>query len=94
MASILIGRAKFFFKELSPSENGQLLYLTSFTSSYESLSLSKHSLIFPISEHEISNAHIYKKKKYHKIQLFSGSDKPRMLFFLLINVEMPRLLTF
>ena len=27
--------------------------------------------------------------KYHKIQLFSGSYKPRMLFFLLINVKMP-----
>ena len=38
-------------------------------------------------EHEISNAHKY--KKYQVIQHFSGSDKPRMLFFLLINVEMP-----
>ena len=26
--------------------------------------------------------------KYQEIQPFSGSDKPRMLFFLLINVEM------
>ena len=25
-------------------------------------------------------------KKYQDIQLFAGSDKPRMLFFLLINV--------
>ena len=38
-------------------------------------------------EHEILNAHKY--KKYQEIQLFSDSDKPRMLFFLLINVKMP-----
>ena len=38
-------------------------------------------------EHEILNAH-----KYENIKKFSfvlGSDKPRMLFFLLINVKMP-----
>ena len=39
------------------------------------------------AEQEILNAHNY--IKYQEIQLFSGSDKPRMLFFLLINVEMP-----
>ena len=38
-------------------------------------------------EHEILNAHKY--KKYQQIQLFSDSDKPRMQFFLLINVKMP-----
>ena len=38
------------------------------------------------TQHGISNAH---KFKYQEIQLFSGSDKPRMLFFLLINVKMP-----
>ena len=27
--------------------------------------------------------------KYQEIQLFSGSDKPRMFFVLLINVKMP-----
>ena len=27
--------------------------------------------------------------KYQEIQPFSGSDKPSMLFFLLINVKMP-----
>ena len=27
--------------------------------------------------------------KYQEIQHFSGSDKPRMLFFLLVNVKMP-----
>ena len=27
--------------------------------------------------------------KYQEIQHFSGSDKPRMLFFLHINVKMP-----
>ena len=39
------------------------------------------------AEHEILNAHNY--KKYQEIQLFSGSDKPRMLFVMLINVKMP-----
>ena len=39
------------------------------------------------AEHEILNAHEYKKIK--KISIFSGSDKPRMLFFLLSNVKMP-----
>ena len=38
-------------------------------------------------EHEILNAHKYKSIK--KFQLFLGSNKPRMLFFLLINVKMP-----
>ena len=38
------------------------------------------------AEHEISNAHKY---KYQEIQLFSGSDNPRILFFLLINVKLP-----
>ena len=37
-------------------------------------------------EHEILKAHKY--KKYEKNQLFSGSDKWRRLFFLLINVKM------
>ena len=44
-------------------------------------------LISNSAEHEILNAHKY--KKYHKIQLYAVSDKPRMLFFLLINVRMP-----
>ena len=37
-------------------------------------------------EHEILNAH-----KYNNIKKFgfSGLDKPRMLFFSLINVKMP-----
>ena len=39
------------------------------------------------AEHELLNGHKY--KKYQEIQLFSDSDKPRMLFFLLINVKMP-----
>ena len=38
------------------------------------------------AEHEILNAHKY--KKHQEIQHFSGSDKPRTLFFLLINVKM------
>ena len=37
-----------------------------------------------VAEHEILNAH-----KYKKIKHFSGSYKPKMLFFLLINVKMP-----
>ena len=38
------------------------------------------------AEHEISNAHKYKMSRN---SLFLGSDKPRMLYFLLINVKMP-----
>ena len=38
-------------------------------------------------EHEILNAHKYKNIK--KFRFFLGSDKPRMLFFPLINVKMP-----
>ena len=38
-------------------------------------------------EHEILNAHKYKNIK--KFGFFLGSDKPRMLFFVLINVKMP-----
>ena len=29
--------------------------------------------------------------RYQEIQLFSDSDKPKMLFFLLINVKMPKI---
>ena len=39
------------------------------------------------AEYEILNAHKY--KKYQEIQHFLGSDKHRMLLFLLINVKMP-----
>ena len=39
------------------------------------------------AEHEVSNAHKY--KRYQEIQRYSGSDKPRMLLFLLINFEVP-----
>ena len=39
------------------------------------------------AEHEILNAHKYKYIK--KFSIFLGSDKPRMLFFMLINVKMP-----
>ena len=41
-------------------------------------------------EHEILKAHEYKNIK--KNQPFLGSDKPRMLFFPLINVKMPTIL--
>ena len=39
------------------------------------------------AEHEILNVNKY--KKYQEIKHFSGSDKPKILFFLLIKVEMP-----
>ena len=38
------------------------------------------------AKHEILNAH-----KYKNIKPFSGSDKHRMLFFLPINVKMPKI---
>ena len=38
-------------------------------------------------EHEILNAHKYKNIK--KFVFFSGSDKPGMLFFPILNVKMP-----
>ena len=41
-----------------------------------------------LAEHEILNACKY--KNVQKFTLFSGSYKPRMLFFLLINVKMPK----
>ena len=40
-------------------------------------------------EHEMLNAHKYKNIKIKKFSFFSDSDKPRMLFLLLINVKMP-----
>ena len=39
------------------------------------------------AEHGTLNAHKYENIK--KFSIFSGSDKPRMLFFPLINVKMP-----
>ena len=39
------------------------------------------------AEHEIFNAH--KHKNIKKFSFFSGPDKPIMLFFLLIIVDMP-----
>ena len=46
----------------------------------------KENFMLSSAEHEILNAH-----KYKNIKLFSflGSDKPGMLFFLLIHVKMP-----
>ena len=40
------------------------------------------------AEGEILNAHKYIKNN-QEIMHFSNSDKPRMLFFLLIKIEMP-----
>ena len=42
--------------------------------------------MFNSAEHEILNA---KYKSNQEIQRFACSDKPRTLFFLLINVKMP-----
>ena len=39
------------------------------------------------TEHEILNAHKY--KKYQEIRSFLGSDQPRIIFLPLINVKMP-----
>ena len=39
------------------------------------------------AEHEVLSAH--KCKNIKNFVFFSGSDKPRMLLFLLINVKMP-----
>ena len=48
----------------------------------------KKKFMLNLAEHEILNAHGYINNN-QEIQHFSGSDKPRMLFFLLINVKMP-----
>ena len=40
-----------------------------------------------LAEHEILNAHRYKNIK--KFSIFLDSAKPKILFFLLINVKMP-----
>ena len=42
--------------------------------------------MFNSAEHEILNAHKY---NIIKKSAFLGSDKPKMLFFALINVKMP-----
>ena len=47
----------------------------------------KKNVMLNSAEHEISNANKYENIK--KFGFFSGLDKPRMLFFLLINVKMP-----
>ena len=43
--------------------------------------------MFNSTEHEIFNAP--KSENMRKFSIFMGSDEPRMLFFLLINVKMP-----
>ena len=47
----------------------------------------KTFFVLNLVEHGILNAHKYKNIK--KFTFFSDSDKPRMLFFLLIRVKMP-----
>ena len=47
----------------------------------------KTFLMLNSAEHEILNARTYEKNQ--EIQLLSGSGKPIMPFFLLINVKMP-----
>ena len=49
----------------------------------------KNDLMLNSAEHEILNAHKYMYKNINQFSFFSGSDKPRMLFFLNINVKMP-----
>ena len=44
----------------------------------------KKKFMLSSAEHEILNA-----LNYQEIQHVSGSEKPKMLFFLLINVKMP-----
>ena len=46
----------------------------------------KKNFMLSSAKHEILNAYKYKKKN-EEIQLFSGSDKPRTVFFPLINME-------
>ena len=47
----------------------------------------KKNFMLDLAVHEILNAKKYKNNQ--EIQHFSGSDKPRMLFFLLLNVKKP-----
>ena len=73
---------------LSPRTGGQtLLYLLRIRHSFTSW-LRGYKTVFMLNsaEHEILNA--LKDKNVKKFSIFSGSDKPIMLFFLLINVEM------
>ena len=49
----------------------------------------KTFLMHNSAEHEILNAHRYKIIK--KFSFFSGSDEPRMLFLMLNNVKMLRI---
>ena len=42
--------------------------------------------VYVTAEHEIITVQKYRNKKN---QLYAGSDKPRMLFFLLVNVKVP-----
>ena len=48
--------------------------------------------MFSSVEHEILNANKYKNIKTNTAIL--GSDKPRMLFFPIINVKMPTIVSF
>ena len=47
----------------------------------------KFFIMLNSAENEISNAQRLKISK--KVSFFSGSDKPRMLFFMLISIKMP-----
>ena len=47
----------------------------------------KKKFMLNSAEHEILNAHKFKNTK--KFSFFSGSHKPIILFFQLINVKMP-----
>ena len=47
----------------------------------------KKNFILNSAEHEISDA--YKCKNIKKFSFFSGSDMPRMSFFMLLNFKIP-----
>ena len=46
-------------------------------------------LFFMLNSTEHENLNAYKYQNMKKFSFFSGPEKPRMLFFLLINVKMP-----
>ena len=48
-----------------------------------------HVFMLISAEHEIVNAH---NIKYQEIKLFSDSDRPRVFFFLLMNVQISLIL--
>ena len=78
---------RFCLKSYKPISNGRMIYiLLIWPQGYKSF------FMLNSAEHEILNAR--KVQQYQEIQPFPGSDKPILLFFLLINVTMLTLLAF